>query len=141
MTKAVSKAKSTLVAKCLPTFRPGAKALGAGNPGAVSVAPDSECAGRLGAAGRVRYSGLKGAAPGGGDYAYSIVLGLGEKLGEQLLEPSTASREDFSGTSQLSGREAPMQSDSSLGITSSWSDLREARRTLAIFNCAMAILH
>jgi len=61
------------------------------NPSAVSDAPHSECAGRLGAAGRVRYSGLKGAALGG-DYANSIVLGLGEKLGEQLLEPSRASR-------------------------------------------------
>ena len=61
-------------------------------PSAVSDAPRSEYAGRLGAAGRVRYSGLKGAAPWGGDYAYSIVLGLGEKLGEELLEPARASR-------------------------------------------------
>ena len=34
------------------------------NPSAVSDAPHSEYAGRLGAALRVRYSGLKGAAPG-----------------------------------------------------------------------------
>src|SRR5271157_3698865 len=34
------------------------------NASAVSDAPHSQCAGRLGAAGRVRYSGLKGAARG-----------------------------------------------------------------------------
>ena len=37
-------------------------------------------------AGRVRYSRLKEAAPGESTYAYSIVLGLGGRLGEQILE-------------------------------------------------------
>ena len=35
---------------------------------------------------------FEGSRPWGGDYGYSIVLGLGEKLGEELLEPARASR-------------------------------------------------
>lgn len=36
--------------------------------------------------GRVRYSRLQEAAPREGTYAYSMLLGLGERLGEQMLE-------------------------------------------------------
>ena len=35
---------------------------------------------------------FEGSRPWGGDYAYSIALGLGEKLGEQVLEPARARR-------------------------------------------------
>jgi len=58
------------------------------NASAVSDAPRSEGAGRL----RVSVQLFEGSRPWGGDYVYSIVLGLGEKLGEQLLEPEKAKR-------------------------------------------------
>ena len=61
------------------------------NPSAVSDAPDSKCAGEPGRFGGARpIQRFEGSRPWGGDYAYSIVLGLGKKLGEQLVEPARA---------------------------------------------------
>jgi hypothetical protein len=50
----------------------------------------SQCVDRVGAAGRVRYSGLKEAAPGEAIMRMQWCWGLGEKLGEQLLKPARA---------------------------------------------------
>jgi hypothetical protein len=51
---------------------------------------DSECAGRVGAGGARPIHRFEGSRPWGVDYGYSIVLGLREKLGEQLVEPARA---------------------------------------------------
>src|SRR5664280_1112444 len=63
------------------------------NLSAVSDAPEGKCAGEPGRSGGARpIQRFEGSRPWGGDYAYSIVLGLGERLGEQLLEPARARR-------------------------------------------------
>jgi len=62
------------------------------NASAVSDAPHSRSAQVGSVLGARSIQRFEGSRPWGGDYAYSIMLGLGEKLGEQLLERARARR-------------------------------------------------